>query len=195
MKRLKVVPILAVLVLAFVLAGLVVTVLGQTVTAHEQNGIIKTLSSNNDALRAQVLQSGQKPVAPPSETVTGPRGDQGAAGSPGPQGPGPSDAQVYIAVQDYCSTPQVPCKGDPGESIAGPAGPAGQDGQSIVGPQGPPGADSTVPGPPGADGKDGRGISSVTCVVEDDSVTTAFRITFTDSTTQDVTAPCIPATN
>lgn len=65
------------------------------------------------------------------ETVVGPAGPQGE------RGPGPSDAQVRAAVDDFCG--QGRC--------VGPAGPAG--------PPGPPGADSTVPGPAGPPGPPG----------------------------------------
>jgi hypothetical protein len=98
-------------------------------------------------------------------------------GTPGQPGKTPTASDVIQAIEAYCSA-RNDCAGPPGQN----------------------GADSTVPGPAGQngidgrdgrDGSDGRGITAVTCVIEED-LTTALRFTFTDQTTQDVTASCIP---
>lgn len=61
-----------------------------------------------------------------------------------------------------------------------------------TGPQGPTGATGPAgsDGKDGSDGRDGRGVSSVTCVATDSG--TAYRFTFTDSTTTDVAGACVP---
>ena len=70
--------------------------------------------------------------------LTVPRGDTGATGSQGIQGPAGQDS-----------------------TVAGPQGPAGQD-STVAGPQGPAGQDSTVAGPQGIQGVQGpQGVAGV----------------------------------
>lgn len=61
-----------------------------------QNKAIANLSSGLSTTEQQLKQHGITPsAAPPAQIV------QGAAGPPGPQGPGPSDVQVQVAVDVY----------------------------------------------------------------------------------------------
>lgn len=113
----------------------------------------------------------------------------GAPGDRGPQGRPPTADEIEDAVTEVCAI-TILCVGPPGaQGAAGPIGAPGtpgdpgEPGESIVGPQGPPGD----AGPQGAPGEPGRGIVSVQCVPGP-----ALRFTFTDTTTQDVSAPCIP---
>jgi len=117
--------------------ALSVTAVAQSVALQQQGSVIATLSANNDALREQVIEQGEQPVAPPSDEVT----DEaptvpGPQGQPGPQGP----------------------RGEPGEDgkdgPAGPPGPAGTNGTDgaagatgATGPAGPAGP-SGAPGEP-----------------------------------------------
>lgn len=133
------------IVVLLVVGTLGVAVAGYAAQDHQYSQLFALYQKQNRQLR----DHGIEPSTPSHDRVAQ-SGPAGAQGERGPQGPGPTDAQVYIAVQDYCSTPQIPCKGAPGA-----AGQPGADGQSIVGPQGKPGADSTVPGPAGPTGKDG----------------------------------------
>lgn len=65
---------------------------------------------------------------PGDEGQAGEPGSPGETGPQGPQGPPPSDAQVFAAVQSYCST-RNECRGPEGPT--GPAGPKGDQGVSI----------------------------------------------------------------
>lgn len=143
-----------------------------------------------DALIEQVEATGEDPVVEPSDAETssssepGPAGPRGEAGTPGRS---PTAEEVYAAVVAFCASIGG-CVGPPGP--VGGVGPAGADGapgipgESIVGPPGPAGAT-------GAPGADGRGIVSISCVMRDD-LSSAFRFTLTDGSTQDVTGPCLP---
>lgn len=158
------------------------------------------LAEDIDTLRAQLLEEGIAPAAPPAGpdpvlpeeaiVIRGERGEPGVVGPRGPRGfPGPPGLP---GADSDVPGPQGP-PGPPGESVTGPPGPAGE---SITGPPGPPGpagADSTVPGPPGpqgpagadgADGADGRGIASV--AVEGDVRDCHLIVTYTDGTTDTV---------
>jgi len=159
MKRFNALIVLCTVTLTAIMIGLVLANVYGSATAQRQAGIIDTLSSNNEALREQVKKLGETPVAPPAATVTKDappvtlNGSDGRDGEPGERGPGPSDGQVFFAVQQYCAL--MICVGPQGPSGApGGAGANGQD-STVPGPQGPPGADSTVPGPPGATGPPG----------------------------------------
>jgi Collagen triple helix repeat (20 copies) len=72
-------------------------------TASDQLGAqrqqIADLSSGLATTRAQLEQHGITPAAPPPAQIV-----QGATGPAGPQGPGPSDAQVQSAVNRYLAT-------------------------------------------------------------------------------------------
>jgi hypothetical protein len=129
-------------VLLACLTGLVFTTIGQSAALQQQGSIISTLSANNDALREQVLEQGEYPVAPPAEDVVDEAPDvQGPQGLPGPQGP---------------------------RGFAGPTGPPGKDGAAGAdGAPGPSGADgatgATGPaGPSGPSGSDGKPPTSWT---------------------------------
>ncbi|HEU4544074.1 MAG TPA: hypothetical protein VFR23_23290 [Jiangellaceae bacterium] len=116
------------------------------------------LAQDVNALRDQVLELGEEPVAPPAddtvERVQGERGEQGIPGPPGPVGPpgprGERGPQGEMGLRGI--------EGPPGESIVGPQGEPGEpgsdgvDGESIVGPEGP-------QGPAGEPGEDGRGLA------------------------------------
>lgn len=95
---------------------------------------------------------------------TGPSGSRGEQGIEGKQGPPPTGDQVASAVAQYCGQETKPCRGDDG-------------------------ADSTVPGPVGPSGGPGRGISSVSCV--DDEQGSHWEITYVDpGGVQTVAGPC-----
>jgi len=147
--------------------GLIVTatvgiaVAGYVAQGYQYNHLFDLYQKQN----AQLRENGIEPETPSPETVaqSGPVGATGAAGPQGDRGPGPTDAQIFTAVSDYCSTPQVPCKGEtgtpgatgaPGASVTGPAG---ANGDSITGPQGPKGdPGESITGPPGTNGTDGQ---------------------------------------
>ncbi len=63
-----------------------------------QNAAIDKLSSGLATTEAQLTQHGITPAAPPPAQIV-----TGATGPAGPQGPGPSDAQVQTAVDVYLS--------------------------------------------------------------------------------------------
>mgnify|MGYP001463548673 CR=1 FL=1 len=148
-----------------------------------------TTNTPDPALVEEIIKSIKIPTPPPGEP-----------------GRSPSQAEISAAVYDaviaYCSNGA--CKGEPGKEgspgasgtpgTAGANGVNGTDGANgndgAQGPAGPPGADG-APGTPGTPGSDGRGISSVSCVLVD-TLQTAFRFVFTDGSTQDVPASCIP---
>lgn len=142
------------------------------------------LFTNYSNLYKQLGAHGVTPSAPPPSQVEQPV--PGAPGATGAQGPGPTDTQIFDAVTSYCSVPGI-CLGPTGQT--GAAGTAGAAGQSVVGPTGPAGANGTN----GLNGVDGRGVTDVACVLEAD-LSTALRFTFTDQTTEDVPASCIPPT-
>lgn len=124
---------------------------------------------------------------------TGPAGAAGAVGAQGPRGDMGVPGQTGPAGKDgqKGDTGAPGATGDTGP--AGSPGTAGSDGapgaQGVPGPQGATGPAGPA-GKDGADGKDGRGIATVSCITTDTG--TAFRFTFTDGTTTDVTGPCAP---
>jgi hypothetical protein len=123
-------------VLLACLTGLVVTTISQSAALQQQGGIIATLSANNDALREQVLDQGEQPVAPPADDViddapalpgpqgeAGPRGPRGFAGPPGPAGQdGAAGADGQSGADGAAGSPGAP-------GATGPSGPAGDDGE------------------------------------------------------------------
>jgi hypothetical protein len=124
-------------------------------------------------------------VAESSES--GAQGAPGTNGTDGRDGRTPSSGELLQLIQLYCSANDG-CRGAPGSP-----GAAGSPGDTVVGPPGPAGADG-APGASGADGAPGpagAGVASVTCV-QTDLLTTAFRFTFTDGTTNDVQGSCTP---
>jgi hypothetical protein len=175
------------LVAVLLTIGLLAVMVWLMVTVDSQNRTIDQLSANNDALRSQVQDLGENPVAPPADSVTGQPGDPGPTGPPGPRGPSGSDGRDGTDGADGL-TGVAGQTGPPGP--VGAAGSSGADGQSITGPSGPSGpagADGApgAPGQPGTNGADGRGIASVVC--EPDGTWT---ITYTDSTTSSTSGPC-----
>lgn len=158
--------------------------------AKDADARYSDLFTNYSNLYKQLGAHGVTPSAPPPSQVEQPvPGAPGATGATGTQGPGPTTTQIFDAVTSYCSVPGI-CLGPPGPT--GAAGAAGSAGQSVTGPAGANGTDGTD-GTNGLNGVDGRGITDVSCVAEAD-LSTALRFTFTDQTTEDVPASCIPPT-
>lgn len=126
------------IVILLVTVMMSVSVASMALTNNQQAGQIVTLSENNDALRDQVKQSGETPVAPPaSSVVDGKNGADGVAGARGLNGFDGKD-------------------GKDGESIIGETGAAGADGESITGPTGASGESIVGPtGDTGGTGSDG----------------------------------------
>lgn len=156
MKRLqKPLVILAALAVAGAMVGLTIASTAQTITISGQAALIQTLSQNSDALRDQVKDAGQKPVAPESDAVVGEAGAAGTDGLDGARGPrglaGTDGLDGAAGVAGIDST-AIGATGD-----AGAAGTAGQDGtdggQGATGPAGTDGA-------PGADGAAGAAGTS-----------------------------------
>jgi len=178
MQLQKPLVILASLVLAGTLAGLVVVNLAQTVTIQGQSATISALATNSDALRNQVKDSGQKPVAPPADSVVDSPPKDGAVGRAGSDGSDGKDGLIGL-------TGAAGAMGLPGELGAdGVAGVDGSDGadSTTPGPVGATGADSAVPGP---SGPTGPGIASIAC--QEDGT---WLFTLTDTTTRMVAGPC-----
>lgn len=156
--------------------------------AAEAQTARELLAEDVDALRGQVLELGETPVAPPADdTVERVQGERGEQGLPGPSGPpGPRGPQGIPGIQGLTGP-----TGPPGASITGPEGPAGEpgtdgaDGESIVGPQGPEGP----PGPAGEDGEDGRGLTGDPEILLRDDGVCVLRFHYTDDTTTDTTLP------
>ena len=139
---------------------LLIGVGSSAVTNGYQQAQISTLSANNDALRQQVQQLGQKPVAPPAQDVTGTvptvapiPGPSGSRGADGRDGRDATSEQIAQGVSEYCLAHA---------NCTGPAGPAGRDGTNgLPGPAGADGAAGTngadgapgLPGTPGAPGE------------------------------------------
>ncbi|QLF82714.1 lysin B [Microbacterium phage SBlackberry] len=164
-------------------------VAAQSATIADQDDQIAELTDTAQNLYDQLLELGATPEeARPADPVPGPVGPTGEQGIPGQKGePGEDGAPGAPGVPGQDGEDGAPgAKGDPGESVTGPSGPAG--------PAGPPGADGApgATGPAGPAGADGRGVVSVECVVTPE-LATAFRFTFTDTTTQDILGSCIPA--
>ncbi|NUS83637.1 MAG: collagen-like protein [Streptomyces sp.] len=135
-----------VLALAF-MAALAVMVVNQAQDRRADHAVI-------EALTRQVQGLGGTPVAGPTgaqgepgDSVTGPPGEPGVAGSPGPSGAPGRDGEDGVAGSPGAS-------GSPG--AVGPTGPAGPQGEpGPAGPQGEPGP-AGVAGADGADGRDGQ---------------------------------------
>ncbi|QJD50006.1 minor tail protein [Microbacterium phage Rasovi] len=167
----------------------------QNATIADQDDRIAELTDTAQNLYDQIVASGDTPEeARPSDPLPGPRGEPGQQGIPGQQGtkgdPGDEGAPGVPGA------PGAPgAKGDPGETVTGPSGPAGPAGSpgadGAPGATGPAGPEGPM-GPAGPAGADGRGVVSVECVFTPE-LATAFRFTFTDSTTQDILGSCIPA--
>jgi len=193
MRLQKPLVISAALLLACTLAGLVGVNLAQTVTIQGQSATISALATNSDALRDQVKDSGQKPVAPPADSVVasapkdgapGSRGDDGQDGRPGL--PGVTGLTGLTGELGATGAPGSPgaTGSDGSDGSAGAAGSNGSDGadSTTPGPAGATGADSTVPGP---SGPTGPGIASIACQADG-----TWLFTLTDTTTREVTGPC-----
>lgn len=113
-------------------------------TNSTQTQLILTLTADNSALRDQVIELGQRPVAPPAEDravevglpgpqgptgSTGPRGFQGEPGRDGKDGLNGKDGATGAAGQNG----QNGTDGAPGQQGApGPAGVNGLNGQAPV---------------------------------------------------------------
>lgn len=140
-----------------------------------------------DALYEQLRDLGEDPIvdkSDPTPGATGPSGPTGEQGIPGQDGRTPTAAEVLAAVNAYCATVNG-CVGPAGTNgtngTNGQPGTPGANGESIVGPA----------GPAGASGADGVSVTGVSCVIRDD-LSTAFRFTFSNGSTADVTGACLP---
>lgn len=97
-------------VLVAVLLGLLVGVgLWQQ---HTQQAQIGGLSKALDRQRDQVKQLGKQPVAPPASKVRDNPNQPIPTPSPSATAVGPTNAQVYAAVADYCGQATKPCQPD-----------------------------------------------------------------------------------
>ena len=145
-----------------------------------------------DALYEQVLAAGETPVVEPAEPTgqgNPARGERGEPGRP------PTAAELLVGIRGWGTVSPAACRGQDGIGTVGPAGPpgetvvgpAGPPGETIVGPAGPQGE----PGPAGPQGVPGVSVTVIECVMVD-PLTSAFRFTFSDGTTQDVLGPCVP---
>ncbi len=182
--------------------GLLGALLFLMLRVTEQDSTIDQLSRNNDALREQVNDLGQNPVAPPAESVTGnspstgqpgPSGDAGPRGPQGDPGRPPTAAEIFTAVDVYCAAHNA-CQGAPGlpgrdglngapSTVPGPQGPAGTA-STVPGPQGPQGEPGTA-GAPGTPGANGRGVNTIECQADG-----SWLITYTDGSTSTTSGPC-----
>lgn len=162
--------------LAYVLAVLLLIALSvsigwlfaaQVTTRDDLDAAVENLASSQalndrlvqdvDGLRAQLLDEGITPEAPPAgvtvEAIQGERGEPGETGLAGRDG---RDGTDGVDGAPGAAGPQGPVgpQGPAGrDGVDGTDGTDGQDGQDgAPGPQGPPGADSTVPGPQGPAG-------------------------------------------
>ncbi|MFJ3383987.1 MULTISPECIES: hypothetical protein [unclassified Curtobacterium] len=116
--------------------------------------------------------------------ATGATGSTGQAGAPGKDGRNGKDCEDG-SEGEAGAAGSTGATGDMG--VPGQTGATGATG--ATGPQGPTGATGAA-GKDGTDGKDGRGVASVSCVATDTG--TAYRFTFTDSTTTDIAGDCVP---
>ena len=148
---------------------------------------LEVANENSQKLYQQLITAGLSPVAPatnglPSTTGDpGPRGLPGRDGIDGVNGFNGATGQAGIGVQGLTGAPGTSITGL--EGIAGTAGAAG-----AIGPTGLTGITGAT-GPTGAAGLPGKGVASVSCVLET-NLTTALRFVFSDFTIQDVPAPC-----
>lgn len=114
------------------------------------------LFDNYSKLYKQIEGTGHAPTAPAPSNVEQPVA--GATGATGAQGPGPSDAQVFTGIQQYCTITAfcVGPAGPPGPAgVSGAVGSSGQDGATgaagqdgATGPQGSPGMNGVDGQPP-----------------------------------------------
>lgn len=132
------------------IAALSVTAVAQSIALQQQGSVISTLSANNDALREQVLEQGEEPVAPPADDVVEDSGEQGPAGLDGTDGV----SVLSVSCQANGSWAVLYSNGRVQTDVGPCVAKNGIDGQT--GATGPAGADSTVPGPAGAAGSDGE---------------------------------------
>lgn len=171
---------------AWVIATQQAEIQQKTARIAQQNETISGLTDdliasqdNAQSLYDQILSLGQNPNG--EDPKVGPAGPSGDRGDTGPRG-----------SQGVAGTPGA--QGVPGET--GPQGETGATGsQGVQGVPGPPGpqGEPGVAGPAGPQGAAGRGVTSVECVTVDPlTLSTAFRFTFSDGTTQDVAGACIP---
>lgn len=115
----------------------------QYVTSQQRHASIVQLSKNNDALRAQIQQLGQKPVAPPAATVIkgidGTNGSNGVNGTNGKDGRGvlsftcqADGTWLVLYTDETVQSLQGPCVGATGATGApgatGATGAAGTNG-------------------------------------------------------------------
>lgn len=170
-----------VLLAAFLAAWAIFVLRSQGQAIETQGREITGLSGGLSTAEGQLVSHSVSPIPKaPSVIISEAAGAAGPAGSPGAQGPGPSDAQVAAAVGVYLQAHPVP--GVSSQQVAaavaaylsaspapsGPAGPGPSDQQIAdavasymaanpapsgpAGPQGSPGADGS-PGPSGAPGR------------------------------------------
>lgn len=188
---------IGVMILAFLMwskiTALTETTTNNTNTINQLQQYVKTVcqpvndnpttKSNASSATREVCDKAQHNQLPGPAGASGPAGANGKDGSPGPQGSvGPTGATGATGTTGA----KGPAGKDGKDGLNGPAGPTGPPG-----PSGPPGADgATGPqgpaGPPGSNGKDGRGVSSEDCIGGH------WVITYTDGSTQDTNAACIP---
>lgn len=140
----------------------------------KSNEQIGALIENYDALRDQLLATGEAPIDPPTsdevieegETVPSVQGEQGV---PGPIGPAPTDVQVRAAVETYLEAhPPSSGRSPTDEEVAAAVAAFCEARGGCAGPPGSPGSPGT-PGEPGEDGEPGPGPSAgqVTTAVND----------------------------
>lgn len=132
----RVVTILSALVLAVIGVVGVTALYTLILTNQGQADLITTLSADNQALREQVFELGEQPVAPPpderEDEVT--QGATGATGPAGPQGPkgeqGEPGKDGVDGVDGQDGAPGAPGQnGSNGaDGATGPMGPAGPQG-------------------------------------------------------------------
>lgn len=150
----------------------------------QKEGVEPLTTDPSDVPSAATSATSGIPGATGSTGAIGPPGQDGADGvdgADGRDGRNGDDGSAGTAGSTGAS-------GDMG--VPGQMGAPGVDG--ATGPQGPagPSGSTGAAGKDGADGKNGRGVASVTCVLTDTG--TAFRFTFTDATTSDVSGTCMP---
>ncbi|MBF4628883.1 collagen-like protein [Curtobacterium flaccumfaciens] len=147
----------------------------------QKEGVEPLTTDPSDVPSAATSSTSGTPGATGATGPPGKDGADGADGADGRDGRNGDDGSAGTAGSTGAS-------GDMG--VPGQAGAPGVDG--ATGTQGPAGPSGTTgaAGKDGADGKNGRGVASVTCVLT--VAGTAFRFTFTDATTSDVSGACTP---
>ncbi|MDY7542589.1 MULTISPECIES: hypothetical protein [unclassified Cryobacterium] len=197
MKLQKLAIILAALTIAAGFLGLSVVATSQAGTIHDQGSTIQTLAENSDALRQQVKDTGEVPVAPPADAIvdaaptTPGAGARGLTGDTGAVGRPPTSEEVAGSVASYCVI-RLDCTGPTGPAslipgAKGDTGTAGQDSQ-IPGQTGATG-DTGATGAVGAIGLTGTSVTAIACQGDGYWL---FTLTLPDSTTttQTVAGPC-----